>query len=53
LKKTKEISNLEEEIKIMHQKEVEELERISELTREEARSILLNDVKNEILMKLR
>jgi conserved hypothetical protein YmdA/YtgF len=32
----------------MHQKEVEELERISELTREEARSILLNDVKNEI-----
>ncbi|WKV10325.1 ribonuclease Y [Thermoanaerobacterium sp. CMT5567-10] len=47
-KKQKEISNLEEEIKIMHQKEVEELERISELTREEARSILLNDVKNEI-----
>ncbi|ADL68898.1 metal dependent phosphohydrolase [Thermoanaerobacterium thermosaccharolyticum DSM 571] len=47
-KKQKEISNLEEEIKIMHQKEVEELERISELTREEARNILLNDVKNEI-----
>ncbi len=47
-KKQKEISDLEEEIKIMHQKEVEELERISELTREEARNILLNDVKNEI-----
>jgi ribonuclease Y len=47
-RKQKEISDLEEEIKIMHQKEVEELERISELTREEARNILLNDVKNEI-----
>lgn len=47
-KKQKEINSLEEEIKSMHQKEVEELERISELTREEARNILLNDVKNEI-----
>lgn len=47
-RKQKEINDLEEEIKSMHQKEVEELERISELTRDEARNILLNDVKNEI-----
>jgi len=32
----------------MHQKEVEELEKISELTRDEARNILLDDVRNEI-----
>jgi ribonuclease Y len=47
-KKQKEISDLEKKISEMHQKEVEELEKISELTRDEARNILLNDVRNEI-----
>ncbi|MDI6604843.1 MAG: ribonuclease Y [Thermoanaerobacteraceae bacterium] len=47
-KKQKEISDLEKKISEMHQKEVEELEKISELTRDEARNILLDDVRNEI-----
>ncbi|QSZ28358.1 ribonuclease Y [Aceticella autotrophica] len=47
-KKQKEINDLEKKISEMHQKEVEELEKISELTRDEARNILLDDVRNEI-----
>lgn len=47
-KKQKDIIEIEEKTAQIYQKEVEELERISELSREEARAILLNDVQNEI-----
>ncbi|AIS52461.1 ribonuclease Y [Thermoanaerobacter kivui] len=46
--KQKEIQQLEEQISVLHQKEIEELERISGLSREEAKAILLEDVQKDI-----
>jgi len=47
-KKQKDIMEIEEQTVKMYQKEVEELERISGLSREEAKNILLTDVQKEI-----
>lgn len=46
--KQKEIQQLEEQISLLHQKEIEELERISGLSREEAKAILLESVQKDI-----
>ncbi|MDO4853020.1 MAG: ribonuclease Y [Clostridia bacterium] len=46
-KRLAEIDKTEEEIKEMHRKQVEELERISGLTAEEAKAILISNVEQE------
>ncbi|ADD02430.1 metal dependent phosphohydrolase [Thermoanaerobacter italicus Ab9] len=46
--KQKEIQQLEEQISLLHQKEIEELERISGLSREEAKAILFESVQKDI-----
>ena len=47
-KKIKELDEKEELINQLYEKQVEELERLSGLTSEEAKELLLNDVKKEI-----
>ena len=47
-KKLKEIEAKEEKVEKLHQQQVEELEKISKLTFEEARQILLDDVEKRI-----
>ncbi len=47
-KKNKKIEEKDNAITELYNKQVEELERLSELTTEEARDLLLNDVKKEI-----
>lgn len=47
-KKLKEIEAKEEKLEIQHQQQITELEKISKLTFEEAREILLNDVEKQI-----
>nr|WP_268807624.1 ribonuclease Y [Tepidimicrobium xylanilyticum] len=47
-KKTKELEEKEDLIDELYTKQVEELERLSGLTSEEAKEILLNDIKKEI-----
>ncbi len=47
-KKMKEIEAKEEKVEKLHQQQVEELEKISKLTFEEARQILLDDVEKRI-----
>lgn len=46
--KQKEIQRLEEQVSSLHQKEIEELEKISGLSREEAKTILLESVQKDI-----
>ncbi|WIF96202.1 ribonuclease Y [Caminicella sporogenes] len=56
-KTLKELAAKEEEIKELHQKQIEELERISGLTTEEAKEMLLSDLekklKHEAVMMIR
>lgn len=47
-KKQLEIQNLQDEITELYKKQVEELERLAGLTTEEAKELLLNDIKKEI-----
>ncbi|MEW9121869.1 MAG: ribonuclease Y [Thermotaleaceae bacterium] len=47
-KKIKEVGEKEEQIDMLYQKELEELERISGLTSEEAKELLLNDIQKEV-----
>ncbi len=47
-RKIKEVENKSEQITALYQKQVEELERISGLTSEDAKDILLNDIRKEI-----
>ncbi|RKD34501.1 ribonuclease Y [Thermohalobacter berrensis] len=47
-KRSKELEKKEEEIEQLYNKQVEELERLSGLTRDEARELLLNDIKKEV-----
>ncbi|MBE6037582.1 MAG: ribonuclease Y [Anaerofustis stercorihominis] len=47
-KKLKEIEAKEEKVEKLHQQQIEELEKISKLTFEEARQILLDDVEKRI-----
>jgi ribonuclease Y len=47
-KKLKEIEAKEEKVEKLHQQQIEELEKISKLTFEEAREILLDDVEKRI-----
>lgn len=46
-KKLKEVSDLKEDIQKAHKRELEELERIAELTRDEAKELLLEKVEQE------
>ncbi len=46
-KKLKEVSDLKEDIQKAHKREMEELERIAELTRDEAKELLLEKVEQE------
>jgi len=47
-KKIKEVGEKEEQIELLYQKELEELERISGLTQDEAKELLLNDIQKEV-----
>lgn len=47
-KKQKEIQKLHDEVKELYDKQLEELERISNLSSEEARQLLLNDIEKQI-----
>lgn len=47
-KKQQEIQRLQEEVSALYKKQIEELERIASLTTEEAREMLLEDVKKEV-----
>lgn len=47
-KKQEEIQALQDEVSGLYKKQVEELERLSGLTSEEAKELLLNDIKKEI-----
>lgn len=47
IKKQKDITTLEEATQELHEKQLQELERISNLTMEDARQILLNNVERE------
>ncbi|WDV48227.1 ribonuclease Y [Clostridiaceae bacterium M8S5] len=47
-KKIKTFEEKEAQIKVLYQQQVEKLEKLSSLTSEEARELLLNDVKKEI-----
>ncbi|MBE0465674.1 MAG: DUF3552 domain-containing protein, partial [Candidatus Desulforudis sp.] len=51
-KKDAELAKLHDELKELYHKEVQELERISGLSTEEARQILLNDVQQEIQQEI-
>lgn len=51
-KKDAELAKLHEELKELYHKEVQELERISGLSTEDARQILLNDVQQEIQQEI-
>jgi len=46
-RKQKEIQKMQEEVNFLHQKQLDELERISNMTMEEAREILLANVEKE------
>lgn len=48
IKKTKELEQKENSVDELYNKQLEELERLSGLTSEEAKELLLNDVKKEI-----
>ncbi|WP_073342797.1 ribonuclease Y [Caldanaerobius fijiensis] len=47
-KKTKEIERLQSEIEELYKKEIQELERISQLTTEEAKNLLLKEIENDV-----
>lgn len=47
-KKIKEVDDKDAQISNLYQKQIQELERISNLTSEEAKDMLLNDIKKEI-----
>ncbi|HHY47349.1 MAG TPA: ribonuclease Y [Firmicutes bacterium] len=47
-RKNQELDRLKEEIEALHKKQREELERLSGLTSEEARALLLKDIENEV-----
>lgn len=51
-KKEVELAKLRDELKALHHKEVQELERISGLSTEDARQILLQDVQQEIQQEI-
>lgn len=47
-KKQQEVQQLQEQVNELYNKQLEELERIAELTREQARELLLSDIEKEI-----
>lgn len=47
-KKTKEIEKLQSEIEELYKKEIQELERISQLSTEEAKNLLLKEIENDV-----